>query len=275
MVYQRRHVEVLDTTNVPFAPFAIDGLDGPLERRLLSEDPADGAFTAIVRLPPGWHHDGPWAPSTAFDAFVLAGSVSFGDQVLARHGYTYRPAGYPSGPIASEQGAELLVMTYGALASAESDEAVLGDPRAIAALALEDVPVRQPLTDKVGLGLVSQTLRLEPDSGERVFVISVEEGGFTDERIEWHDCIEEIYTIEGEISTDHPDDRIVLGPGSYCFRPAGIPHGPFATLRQPKRALIRVDCTLVNHYCSLEEARRMWRDYPAELLDPVVAARIA
>ena len=226
-------------------------------------------MTAVVRVPSGFEHPSPWAVDTDFDAFVLSGSLVVGDDELDGYCYTFRPARYPCGPVATAAGAVLLVMTYGEPRPCAPDPGELADPRVVPRRPLSEVPVRQPLTDKVGLGLVSQTLRIE-DSGERVFVTSVQSGGFSDARIEWHPCIEEIYTLEGEGSMDHPDDTMVMRAGCYCFRPAGIPHGPFHTISLPKLALIRVDRTLVNNYCSLAEAREMWRAFPD--LDPQVGA---
>jgi mannose-6-phosphate isomerase-like protein (cupin superfamily) len=273
MVYSRRHAELIDTSLLAWAPVAGAAAPGGavVEHKLLSRDPEDGASTAILRLPPGFEHRSSWAIDTAFDAFVLSGSVAVGDDQLDRYCYTFRPAGYPCGPVATAGGADVLVMTYGELRPCAPDAGELANPRAVPRLPLSEVTVRQPLTDKVGLGLVSQTLRME-DSGERVFVTSVQEGGFSDHRIEWHPCIEEIYTLEGEGSMDHPDDTMVMRPGCYCFRPAGVPHGPFHTISLPKLALIRVDRTLVNNYCSPDEARVMWRAF--QDLDPQVAARI-
>ncbi|GEM_PF-1224354 len=273
MVYQRRHVEVLDTSTLAWTPFRVPGLPDGLRQRELSRDPGDGATTCIVDIPSGWRCPGPWALSTAFDAFVLSGTLAAGDSHLTRHWFGYFPAGYPLGESSTHTGARMLLMTYGRAVLRRPDHAQLRNPAAVPWRDLATVPVRQPLTDKVGMGLVSQTLRLDHHSGERVFVISVEAGGFRDDRIEWHPCVEEIYQIEGETSMDHPGDTLVLRPGCYCYRPPGIPHGPFATLRQPKLAIVRVDKTLVNNYCSQEEARRLWRSYPDEL-DPQVAARI-
>jgi hypothetical protein len=273
MVYDRRHVELLDTAFVPWAPLpSLDATEGTVEHKLLSRDPGDGAATALLRFPPGFEHRSVWALETDFDAFVLSGSLVVGEDELDRYCYTFRPARYPCGAVTSSGGAEVLVMTYGEPRSCPPYDGELANPRAVPRLPLAEVPVRQPLTDKIGLGLVSQTLRMEDDTGERVFVTSVQSGGFSDARIEWHPCIEEIYTLEGEGSMDHPHDAMVMRPGCYCFRPAGIPHGPFHTIRLPKLALIRVDRTLVNNYCSPDEARDLWRAFPD--LDPQVAARI-
>jgi hypothetical protein len=177
--------------------------------------------------------------------------------------------------VRSTTGALLLVMTYGnAEATAPRDD-VRDDPKAIPCLRLRDVPPRQPLTDKKDMGYFSRTLRLDAETGERIFVTGTQHAGVGDARIEWHPVVEEIYRLGPRESLDHPFNRIVMQPGTYCYRPPGIPHGGFETW-QPAEfgSFIRVNATLVNHYVDESAARDMLRTYGRDRLDPLVAARI-
>jgi hypothetical protein len=272
MVWDRPHVESLDPSSLPWQPATIGGLADGLEQRVLSADPTDGAATLLLRLPPGWQQPRPWAVSTRFDLFVLDGAFDWADQRFQRHDYSYRATGYPNGPITCQAGAVALVMTYGRAEAAQPGQA---DDATIPHLRLQDVPRRQPLTDKKNMGIFSRTLRLDPLSGERLFVTGSERSGVVDARIEWHPVVEEIFRLGPRESLDYPDNRILMEPGWYCYRPPRIPHGGFETWEPADvGSLVRVDATLINYYVDLEDARRMWRDYPSHELDACVAARL-
>ncbi|HEY3062846.1 MAG TPA: hypothetical protein VGL99_28065 [Chloroflexota bacterium] len=274
MVWNRTHFEVLDPETLPWQALRLAGAPTGAVVRVLSADAEDGAVTALVRIPPGWMLDGPWALGTAFDAFVLEGSLRLGGQQFERYAYTYRPAGFANAALRSEAGALVLVMTYGAAALVTPD-AQEHSTKAIEHVRLEDVPARQPLTDKVNMGYFSRTLRLDPDTGERIFVTGNERAGVGDPRIEWHPVVEEIYKLGPRGSMDYPYNQIMLEPGSYCYRPPGIPHGGFETWEPSQfSSFIRVNATLVNNYVDEVSARAMLREYGRERLDPIVAARI-
>jgi hypothetical protein len=269
MVWNRTHHEVLDPESLPW--LALDGVDV----RVLSRDDADGAITVQVRLRPGYAYPEQWALGTAFDAFVLHGSLEIGKRHFEQYAYTYRPAGYPNGPVSSTEGVLLLVMTYGQATLISPDRDASDHQKAIEHLRLHDVPARQPLTDKINMGYFSRTLRLDPDTGERIFVTGTERAGVGDARIEWHPVVEEIYKLGPRGSMDYPYNQIILESGQYCYRPPGIPHGGFESW-QPAEfgSFIRVNATLVNHYVDEANARAMLVEYGRERLDPVVAARI-
>src|SRR5260370_34978472 len=125
MVWDRVHHEVLDPETLVWETIQPDGL----EIRVLSRDESDGAVTAQVRVPPGWSQPKAWAIGTAFDAFVLDGSLTVGDQPFERHDYTYRPTGFPNGPVRSRQGALLLIMTYGHASLADPQPEVANHPK--------------------------------------------------------------------------------------------------------------------------------------------------
>jgi hypothetical protein len=272
VVWDRPHFESLDPSTLPWQPATIGGLADGLEQRVLSADPADGAATLLLRFPPGWRQPTTWAVSTRFDLFVLDGAFEWGPDSFVQHAYTYRPAGYPNAPMATQAGAQVLLMTYAAAHAVQASDEIGG---AIQRTRLEDVPRRQPLTDKKNMGIFSRTLRLDPISGERLFVTGSERAGVLDARIEWHPVVEEIFRLGPRESLDYPENRILMEPGWYCYRPPRIPHGGFETWAPADvGSLIRVDATLINYYVDLDDARRMWRDYPSHQLDACVAARL-
>lgn len=255
MVWDRQHVETLAPDERAFRPVEVAGITSGLELRVLSEDPRDGAFTGLLRVPPSWTHQQSFAATCALEAYVLEGDLTVGEHRFRRGWYTYRPAGFLNEAIASEGGALLLLFTDGRFALGEPCES----PNAIPAVDTETIPWGKPMTDKKDSPLLSKTLRINPETGERTFLNRLLQAG-GDPRIEWHPCVEELYQIEGTTSLDHPRNRFLLGPGVYCYRPPGIPHGPFQT-DGPVFTLVRVSSTLVNHYVSSDEAERMIRAY--------------
>lgn len=275
MVWNRAHKELLNPETVAWEPLSLEAMADGLQIRILSIDEGDGALTGIVRVPPGWNHPTEWALGTRFDLFVLEGELRIGPALFDRFAYTYRVAGFPNESLSSDTGASALLMTYGPLALAPCDATRRADPSTIVHVRLDDVPPRQPLTDKKNIGYFSRTLRLDPNTGERIFVTGSERTGVLDARIEWHPVVEEIYRLGPDESMSHPDDTVIMHQGWYCYRPPRIPHGGFSCAETTQHgSFIRIDTTLVNYYVDFEEARHMWSDYPRERLDRVVADRI-
>jgi hypothetical protein len=79
--------------------FARDGnVPGPV-LKVLSRDPATGATTRLLHLPPGWHdHELDWHP-TVEEAFRLVGWTRMGGELLPEGNYLYRPPGVLHGPV--------------------------------------------------------------------------------------------------------------------------------------------------------------------------------
>jgi mannose-6-phosphate isomerase-like protein (cupin superfamily) len=255
MVWNRTHVETLAPDEGAFQPVAAAGVAPGLAIRLLSKDESDGALTALLRIPPGWRQEAPFAARCTLEAYVIEGGLTVGDLAFRQGWYTYRPAGFRTGPIHSAGGALLLLFTYGRFALGEERETA----GAIPGVDTETIPWGKPLTDKKDSPLLSKSLRIDPETGERVFLNRLLEPA-GDPRIEWHPCVEELYQLEGTTSMDYPRNRFLLAPGVYCYRPPNIPHGPFQT-DGPVLTLIRVSSTLINYYVSPEEAERMIRAY--------------
>ena len=68
--------------------------------------------------------------------------------------------------------------------------------------------------------------------------------------LEFHDCIEEIFLIEGDIWLGNSG---LMTAGSYLWRPAFITHGPFFS-RTGALMLLWVPSTLVNHVPAVPES---------------------
>jgi hypothetical protein len=74
-------------------------------------------------------------------------------------------------------------------------------------------------------GTEHKTLFLDPDSGERTWLISLAPGWHTT-LTEVHPVVEEEFAISGELAMPNG----IMHAGAYFWRPAGIEHGPFGTI---------------------------------------------
>ena len=285
MVWNRTHVEALSPHDTPWEAVTVEGIPDGLTARLLSIDEGDGALTAELRIPAGWEFNENWSLETDLDFYVVRGELRVGETGLVRNDFSSRPAGYVNGPIVAVSDSMILVFAQGTPKVSVHDRAGSSQlDRAyrdvILKLPAMDVPAKPPLTDReVKPNIFSRTLKLNPITGERFFITGSspasndEQRG--DPRIEWHECVEEIYALDNWVSMDAPNDTLRLDPGWYCFRPPGIPHGPFRAGEATELAtLFRVSSTLTNNYVDMDESKQLWTDYPAESLFPGVRARI-
>lgn len=73
--------------------------------------------------------------------------------------------------------------------------------------------------------LSTQTLSLDPDTGDKTVLLTHSPGSSWGEPICKHDYWEEVYIIEGRIY-----DKTLkrwFGRGNYCCRPPNMLHGPY------------------------------------------------
>ncbi|MCY4086966.1 MAG: DUF4437 domain-containing protein [Actinomycetia bacterium] len=75
-----------------------DNVPGP-SNKLLTSDPATGAHTRLLHLPPGWHDDElDWHPAVE-EGLTLQGTCQIGPNLLEEGSYLYRPPGVLHGPV--------------------------------------------------------------------------------------------------------------------------------------------------------------------------------
>lgn len=75
---------------------------------VLSEDPATGASTVLIRLPAGWASDAPEVHSCAQEELLLEGDLTLAGVELAPFSYLCFPAGEPHGPLSTRDGCLVL-----------------------------------------------------------------------------------------------------------------------------------------------------------------------
>ena len=244
----RPHVEFLHAQQLPWraAPFPGGGWQG-VEAKLLSRDPATGACSALLKLPPGFRR-GAYRLAASQEWLLLEGAMRRGAVDYGLDDYAWLPAGHPGDGWSSDGGAVLLAFfdrepTWIDVAAAPGVAVTAGaDPAmapAIERLATHELPwTSHDIDPSVQfLRLSHKVLRQVPETGEKTLLLSM--GAQTHPR-DWrearlaHDCVEEMYLLGGDII----GERGTMYEGAYFWRPPREWHGPFGS-RRGSLSLIR------------------------------------
>lgn len=189
--------------------------------KLLSEDTATGAMSAVFRYPPGWS-----APVGALDRdeefFVLDGALEHDGKRLGPDTYAFWPGGFPRGRVTAPDGAAVLTF-LSAPSNAPFDPARLtesldirhGDWHAdLAAMGLEVMASFARL----------RRLRSDPRTGEITYVTATMPY-WRESQPERHPVIQEFFVLAGEAA----GPQGIMRAGAYVWRPANVTHGPYGS----------------------------------------------
>jgi hypothetical protein len=235
---RRGFVGFINQQDLPWEEFRVKGVASGLKAKTLSRDSKTGAVSLLLSYPPGWrsradsnYHSGDE------EIFVLEGDLTIGERTLTDRCYSFIPAGMTHGPISTRNGC--LALTFfdqepDVIASNESKPGSKLD-RAIEYKNYFDEPWALDSAraqSKTPPPLLIKVLRRDQQTGARTWIAGVlpDHPNYT---WETHPTWEEGYLLEGEYRLAECLNRKskagVYTPGSYFFRPAGLPHvGPNA-----------------------------------------------
>jgi hypothetical protein len=220
----RPYVRLVNVDEVNSTPWSLDGF-AAASTRPLSTDQESGASTSLLELPAGWT-----APSGAFTAgielLVIDGMVQIGEFALKRLSYSYIPPGIGVGPWSAASPTHVLWMPAGTLAFAPGTQSSGGTRPSdwVPQLDTSALPWQPTVTAGFPTGAMRKTLRIDPVNGASTWLLGMLPQ-VRDTRQEIHPTAEEGFILLGESKSE----RGVGRPGSYFWRPAFIPHGPFST----------------------------------------------
>lgn len=234
----RGFVGFINQQDLPWEEFRVNGAGSGLKAKTLSRDPKTGAVSLLLYYPPGWRSQADSGYHTSNEEiFVLEGDLTIGGRTLTDRCYSFIPAGMAHGPIGSKSGC--LALTFfdqepDVIASNESEPGAKID-LAIAYKNYFDESWALGATrakSKTPPPLLVKVLRQDEQTGARTWIAGVL-SGHPNYTWETHPTWEEGYLIEGEYRlAECLDGKSRAGaytPGSYFFRPAGLPHvGPDA-----------------------------------------------
>jgi len=234
----RGFVGFINQQDLPWEEFQVKGVASGLKAKTLSRDPKTGAVSLLLYYPPGWrsradsnYHSGDE------EVLVLEGDLTIGKRTLTDRCYSFIPAGMAHGPISARNGC--LALTFfdqepDVIASSESKPGSKLD-RSIEYKNYFDEPWALGDTrakSKTPPPLLIKVLRQDEQTGARTWIAGVL-SGHPNYTWETHPTWEEGYLLEGEYHLaeclNGKSRAGVFTPGSYFFRPAGLPHvGPNA-----------------------------------------------
>jgi len=270
----RAHIEFIQAQTLAWEAGAADALRKGLAAKYLSRDPATGAFTALLRYPPGYRSEGGEVLAADEEFYVIDGGLAIDDRLYNEDCYGFLPAGFCHRTIRSETGAVVLAFLSGnpAPRPADGHAPALKPDRAIPLIDCLAMPWDRHIHDHhlAFLGLGRKNLRQDPETGERTFLFMTApqtyfRSGTAQGPQETHPVVEEAYVLAGDLA----GDRGTMYPGAYFWRPPGIPHGPYGS-RMGSLSLIRfVGGRHVNDWTDYEVSltpHPSWRpDLPAHL----------
>lgn len=239
----RGHVELVHARDIALGELPAGGWPAGVRVRILSRDDQSGALTGVVELPAGWRRPAGHLVCES-EWFLLGGSLRVGERMRGFGHYEYAPAGVVVPAWSTEAGCRLLLFARDReprFVPGGAGDAADGGPGRIE-LDTEATPWSQSHIPGPAEGLLHKVLRLDERTGEMT-VITTTIRAYDYPMLEFHDCVEEIYMIEGDIWLGNSG---VMTAGSYFWRPPFITHGPFYS-RTGSLMLVWVPSTLVNH----------------------------
>lgn len=247
----RPHIEFLQNQSLPWEPEEL--LPGAWTR-VLSEDDETGACSLLSRMDPGLHFEQGSRIAADEEFYVLSGCYYLNGYEYAAGCYGFYPAGHPRAGAYSSEGAVILRFFDASPRLMSPDEAVPEDrapaiPFIDAFRMVWDRSVFDHRLNHLAAG--RKILRIDPVTEQKTFLfMTAPQTHPTNWRgpQEHHPTPEEAFLIAGDLTGEYGTMR----PGSYFWRPPGIPHGPYGS-RGGSLCLIRfVGGAHVNHWSSTQ-----------------------
>jgi hypothetical protein len=243
-MWERRDVDFIQTQDVPWT-FVPDGEFAAGElHRVLSEDPADGARTVILRVRNRLRATLP----VRTEILVLEGNGTINGQPLKPNVFITVPPHSPIDLVPGTSRTTLYVAHFGAPRLAEGD----GDGDGMQYQDIETLPWAQPEWAgdvELGTGVWVKWLRKD-DDGIVYFVAMAP--GWRSEPEEVHEQWEESLRLYGDLLQG---DRGLMSAGAYSFRSPGVWHAPLYT-RGGTASIIRANGATTTEYRDPPPGRR-------------------
>jgi hypothetical protein len=226
----RPHLEFIHAQIVPWQRGLEGGARSDVEARVLSRDPDHGGCTAIVRYPPGWRRAEPEHLKTDEEFIVLDGAIEIGGVGYGKMDYGHLPAGFVRDRAKTAGGAVALTFfsTAPIAARGPAPAGLYDERRLVRHLDTRRMAGVEGMRKIPGVKTTAvslhRRLKTDPATGELTWLVAIR-GGWQMSQMETHSCIEEEFTLSG----DMVGPKGTMRPGAYFWRPAGIQHGPFAT----------------------------------------------
>ena len=196
----REHIEFIQAQRLPWADAGTSGF-AAARIKLLSTDPDDGSFSAVLRLPSGWsRRNGP----SLFDeeVYVLDGDLEINGVIYPDNAYGFMSAGTEANALKALSDTTLLYFRSGEVADALRTSAAAAQRR-VGKIDLSSAEWDGDF-EKLGLGALKtgarmKILREDPFSGETTYV-SASIAYRIGTRAERHPIVQEFFILSGELA---------------------------------------------------------------------------
>jgi hypothetical protein len=230
----KRHIENINRRNIKPKVWKQPIIGGKIYRRLLSDDPENGSFTAVVELPPKFDSKHVIACSSEFQVFVLSGVLMFDEIEMHPGAYCFYPENSPHGRWRTTKKTSFLMIceNHPIFFLPDSVTPNTDSVRYIDSWALEwknPLDVSNP-SNLYRQGLMVKILRQHPTTGASTHLAGLLPGWFA-RGLEVHPIYEENFCLSGDVNIALVDGAAgyTMTQGSYLCRPPVIPHGPISS----------------------------------------------
>jgi hypothetical protein len=204
--------------DLPRRRMTMSGIEGALDARILSTD-LNGDTTRLVRIPPGWGTGLVGSFSADVEVFVIRGDLIIGPETMGPCDFVAIRQARPISGLRSRAGAVALFMSS---APVRYDTHTGGRSAELAVARGTQAPW-EPDADRAG----RYVRRLGHGLRGEVWLGAADRW----QGVSWHTHVasEEMFVLDEKLAmAELIDGETVVyryGPGGYCFRPAGRPHG--------------------------------------------------
>lgn len=227
----REYIEFIQSQNIPWTD---DPCFPEMQIKMLSLDNDGGSYSALQRIPSGFHlpADQPLAANEEF--YILSGLMHLNGMEYTPGCYGFLPAGYPRKGLLAMEETIILRLFEGrvvAYTGQSCAKKLASDRPAIAWLDTYRMQWDTTLHDikLAHLGLARKNLRIDPVTGQRTFLFMTSPQTHPANwrgPTESHPTPEESFLISGDLTGQVG----TMMPGAYFWRPPHIPHGPFGSI---------------------------------------------
>jgi hypothetical protein len=229
----RPHTCFVQAQEIPWVDGAPGNPDIAVKSKVLSQDDETGAFTAILKVQPGFTRPGPVHFRCDVEIFVLDGMLEVNGEHYTKDCYAFWPSGYLRNSTSSEQGCALLALfdgfhqpIFGAAPEGHFRKDKLIKKLNAYAMDWETGEAGSVTGKPLSPTIFTKKLRVDADTHEQTFLYAalphhapppIMKGKFG------HPMIEEVFVLSGEYVFG---DVGKMGPGGYAWWRENELHGP-------------------------------------------------
>lgn len=199
--------------------------------KILSLDELNGDCSAIIRYPPGWKNNYKEAICAEEEIYILDGEITINDTSYVQDDYACFPKGFARNNSYTDSGCDILTFFSEKPGIITPYKQNFDKKELIEKINVIEMPWDSSSVDKKleFMGIRRKVLKWDKQYNQkRTFLLSTSPHNFPKN---WkcpqitHPCVEEAFVLAGEISGPNG----VMTRGSYFWRPANVPHGPFGS----------------------------------------------